>query len=259
MNNVFKNVNQDKIKVMLTGTGADDYLAGSNREIIYYLSSLTNNYEKFDKELNSYCKINNLNKKNVLTIIQKSKKYNLSSADGTEAINNYFLINKNLAKFKNKSFTNLKDALIDRLTFNKLPRNLRYEDRNSMINSVENRVPFLDHILVEYCLSLSDENLVRNGLGKYILRDVLYSKYNYTNAYKKKQSVQTPQTKWLISKNGKRKISSVINKKNSFVSNFINTHRVNEFINSNKIKSIYNSNYLWQWLSLEIWYEEFFN
>ena len=72
-----------------------------------------------------------------------------------------------------------------------------------MINSVENRVPFLDHVLVEYCLSLSDEDLIRNGLGKYIVRKVLLNKYKYKNAFKKK-SIQTPQTKWLVSESGKK-------------------------------------------------------
>ena len=139
-----------------------------------------------------------------MKIIQKTKKNNLSSADGTDAINNYFLINKNLKNSK-KVFKNLKDSLFDRFTINKLPRNLRYEDRNSMINSVENRVPFLDHVLVEYCLSLSDEDLIRNGLGKYIVRKVLLNKYKYKNAFKKKQSIQTPQTKWLVSESGKKK------------------------------------------------------
>ena len=138
-----------------------------------------------------------------MKIIQKTKKNNLSSADGTDAINNYFLINKNLKNSK-KVFKNLKDSLFDRFTINKLPRNLRYEDRNSMINSVENRVPFLDHVLVEYCLSLSDEDLIRNGLGKYIVRKVLLNKYKYKNAFKKKQSIQTPQTKWLVSESGKK-------------------------------------------------------
>ena len=42
----------------------------------------------------------------------------------------------------NYNTPNLKQILIDRITKNKLPRNLRYEDRNSMYNSLEVRVPF---------------------------------------------------------------------------------------------------------------------
>ena len=128
-----------------------------------------------------------------------------------------------------------------------------------MINSVENRVPFLDHVLVEYCLSLSDEDLIRNGLGKYIVRKVLLNKYKYKNAFKKKQSIQTPQTKWLVSESGKKKFLFLINKKNILIDNFINFKKINDFISSNKINTINNSNFLWQWLSLEYWYEEFFN
>ena len=56
-----------------------------------------------------------------------------------------------------------------------------------------------------------------------------------------------------------KKILSVINKKNSLIANFVNINKVNDFISSNKINTINNSNFLWQWLSLEYWYEEFFN
>src|SRR5690606_29087742 len=40
---------------------------------------------------------------------------------------------------------------------NILPVLLRYEDRNSMAFSVESRVPFLDHRLVEFYVNLPDD------------------------------------------------------------------------------------------------------
>lgn len=51
-----------------------------------------------------------------------------------------------------------------------LPTLLRYEDRNSMGNSIESRLPFMDHRFVELGLSLPDALKVRHGLGKWILR-----------------------------------------------------------------------------------------
>jgi len=44
-------------------------------------------------------------------------------------------------------------------------------DRCSMASSIETRVPFLDHRLVEFCLSLPSKLKVRNGYRKYILRE----------------------------------------------------------------------------------------
>ncbi len=52
-----------------------------------------------------------------------------------------------------------------------LPTLLRYEDRNSMAFSLEARLPFLDHRLVEFSLGIPDELLLRNGISKALLRD----------------------------------------------------------------------------------------
>lgn len=52
-----------------------------------------------------------------------------------------------------------------------LPSLLHFEDRNSMAFSIESRVPFLDHRLVEFGFRLKSEDRIRNGVTKSILRD----------------------------------------------------------------------------------------
>ncbi|HRZ43393.1 MAG TPA: asparagine synthase (glutamine-hydrolyzing) [Bacteroidales bacterium] len=52
-----------------------------------------------------------------------------------------------------------------------LPTLLHYEDRNSMAFSIESRVPFLDHRLVEFCFQLSIEDKIFTGETKRILRN----------------------------------------------------------------------------------------
>jgi asparagine synthase (glutamine-hydrolysing) len=54
-----------------------------------------------------------------------------------------------------------------------LPLLLRFEDRNSMAHSVEARVPFLDHRLVEFLVRLPTEYKVRGTESKVILRRAL--------------------------------------------------------------------------------------
>lgn len=51
-----------------------------------------------------------------------------------------------------------------------LPMLLRYEDRNSMAHSIEARVPFLDHRLVEFALRLGDRWKIVGGDTKRVLR-----------------------------------------------------------------------------------------
>ena len=47
---------------------------------------------------------------------------------------------------------------------------LHWEDRNSMAHSVEARVPFLDHRLVEFCLALGNNHKIAGGETKRVMR-----------------------------------------------------------------------------------------
>ena len=47
------------------------------------------------------------------------------------------------------------------------------EDSNSMANSIEARVPFLDHKFVEYCFSHNTEEFMKNGENKAMLRQAM--------------------------------------------------------------------------------------
>jgi asparagine synthase (glutamine-hydrolysing) len=67
----------------------------------------------------------------------------------------------------------LRRHLADTLGRRGLPELLRYEDRNSMAHSIEARVPFLDHRLVELAYSLDGAQLVARGETKAVLRRAL--------------------------------------------------------------------------------------
>lgn len=74
---------------------------------------------------------------------------------------------------------------------------LRYEDRNSMAFSIESRVPFLDHRLVEYSLSLPDDWKINNGWLKYILRRISEPYLPNEVVWRKdKKGFLTPQRIW---------------------------------------------------------------
>jgi asparagine synthase (glutamine-hydrolysing) len=57
-----------------------------------------------------------------------------------------------------------------------LPTLLNWEDSMSMGNSVESRLPFMDYRLVEVALALPAAVKLRDGFGKWIVREVARGK-----------------------------------------------------------------------------------
>lgn len=64
----------------------------------------------------------------------------------------------------------LRRALAEALQYTSLPVLLRYADRNAMAFSRETRFPYLDHDLVDWCVTLPDQAFVQDGWQKAILR-----------------------------------------------------------------------------------------
>lgn len=70
----------------------------------------------------------------------------------------------------------LRGALIAAATNAPLPCYLRAEDRNSAAHSIEARVPFLDHRLAEFCVTLPPNWQMHAGLNKFVLREAMRGK-----------------------------------------------------------------------------------
>ncbi len=79
----------------------------------------------------------------------------------------------------------------------KLPRALRYNDRVSMRASTELREPFLDHRLVELALRQPAGHKIRDGVGKWTLRQLTRKIAPAAVADAPKRALQTPQREWL--------------------------------------------------------------
>ena len=56
------------------------------------------------------------------------------------------------------------------LLYSSLPVQLHWADRDSMAHSVECRVPFLDHRIVEFVMGCPEDYKIRRGITKRILR-----------------------------------------------------------------------------------------
>ncbi len=81
--------------------------------------------------------------------------------------------------------------------YTKIPRALRFNDRASMLWSVELREPFLDHRLVEMAFAQPLERKFKDGATKYLLRNMVQGWLGDNIAFAPKRPLQTPQREWL--------------------------------------------------------------
>lgn len=70
-------------------------------------------------------------------------------------------------------------------------------DRSSMFYSLETRVPYLDHRVVEFAINLSPELKFHNQTSKYILKQILYKYVPEKLFNRPKQGFAIPLNKWL--------------------------------------------------------------
>jgi asparagine synthase (glutamine-hydrolysing) len=126
-------------------------------------------------------------------------------------------------------------------------------DRASMFFSLETRVPYLDHRIVEFALNLSPELKFKNGTTKYLLKEILFQYVPPKFFNRPKQGFAIPLEKWL--KNELRfLIDDYLSEEVITRFNIVNYSYVrnltNDFLNNNKS---YLYNRLWIIIVLHKW------
>jgi asparagine synthase (glutamine-hydrolysing) len=163
--------------------------------------------------------------------------------DGTK--NSYFSIFSK--DFKNqliRSFPKKKPSIYSDLFFEKLPRNLRMNDRLSMSSSVELRSPFLDHRLYEKSFILPRQLYTSSSSNlKYQIKKI-YTDY-YGKKIPKKNGKVTNQTESLLSENYFL-IENSLERLASIYHGEIDVEKVRKLLKHFKISGIDNSFQLWR-------------
>ena len=129
-------------------------------------------------------------------------------------------------KFKIKKNNTFLQELIFRDLKNWLPNNILFKnDRMAMANSIECRVPFLDHRLVEFSLSLRDKDRINGLVNKCFLRKAMKNYLPEKVVKRKKKPFYFPVDRYFKgkSKNYVETVlsSTMINQRGYFNYNFI--------------------------------------
>lgn len=205
--------------VMLDGQGGDETLLGYERYYSAYLKSFP--FYEIPKLVYKIKRRNSISVFNLLKLSFGFSNYNLRKyfiLKQSKFVKNKYkkYINFNIIKKNCEAFKNIKKLQIQELTSTQLPHLLKYEDKNSMRNSIETRLPFLDYKLVEIALNIDDKKKMKNGWTKYPLRKSLDGRMDEKITWRKsKLGFASPQKTWLdfLSKeiNEKIKASKILN------------------------------------------------
>ena len=186
---VYRAASAAGIKVMLVGQGGDEVLGGYEEFAYPYISRLLRqgSLPAAWKESLSFQRVAGF------SFLNAFKRFFITNAPirAYSFLYQSFLTSKNIwadpnlllqeasfphpwrdfaQEFPSGTFRNQSESMIKNSS---LPKLLHWEDRTSMAHSIESRVPFLDHKLVEFCLSLPASFKCQGGVTKRILRSAL--------------------------------------------------------------------------------------
>ena len=139
------------------------------------------------------------------------------------------------------------------MTRTSLPGLLHYEDRNSMAHSIEARVPFLDYRLIEYAFSLPDDQKIKNGYTKAVLRDSMKGILpENIRTRTDKMGFVTPERVWL-STDLKGWLDDVIHSASFKGREYFDPSQVTNLIAQHRAQQIDPGFTIWRWVNLELW------
>lgn len=187
-----KVINNHGVKVLLSGQGGDEILAGYHHHFFKYTTEL-------------------LLKGKFITYINEIKKWAFLKGKSTKNVFKSSLLDAYLSKksalglakfqypFQQKIFatSSLRDYLKIDLYMLQLPYFLHADDSFSMAYSLETRNPFLDYRLVDFVFTLPNKLKIKNGWQKWLLREAINEMPNEIRYRTDKKGFSTPMKSYI--------------------------------------------------------------
>ncbi len=251
-----------RVTVLLSGEGADELLAGYS----WFLNVLQ--YPLFSKYFLSKL---NQNKRSIVPFLKYYTKQDLRMVMGS-AYGTIYTASAVLRNFDLNIALENRTSLLKATSGEKLLKYRKYEmqtylpdllmrqDKMSMAQSIENRVPFLDNHMVSISLQLNHKDLFgfKNGMteGKYALKKICASKFGESFAYRPKMGFGIPLKEFMSSTSFQHRwheeILPGIIRRQIFSSKILNTWMKNlPALNSAQLDMI------WLMTGFEIWAKQY--
>ena len=234
---LMKEIKKDGYKVSISGTAADEIFSGYYEHFLLNFHSLKNIKKNLKNEVfywkkNTFKNVRNKFFRNTHLYIDNPN-FRDHVYDEYKKLSSYLNEPINMKFHEEKYCSNLNNnRRLNELFHETTPLILSNEDKNAMMNSVENRSPYLDKNLIEFMFSINPTYNIQNGITKYLLKETAKDYVDYKVLYESKKMGFNCSIDTLINFNSKSMKNFMLEKS-----------PLDEFLNKKKISLLLNSNY----------------
>lgn len=138
----------------------------------------------------------------------------------------------------------------------RLPEHLLMRvDKLTMAHSIEARVPFLDHDLVEFAMRLPLSYKLRDGVGKYMLKKAAEPYLDHDMIYRKKQGFGAPMESWFKEPEFGRRSVAAFERSRLFKEGYFDNDYIKGLLKNQMGSGGGYSFHLWTVLNAVLWHE----
>ncbi len=127
-------------------------------------------------------------------------------------------------------------------------------DKVTMSKSLEARVPFLDHNLVEFSMNIPMSHKVKGNQAKYLLKKAVEGLIPHNIIYRKKMGFGAPMSQWLRGEFGEQVSSSILGS-GLLKRGYFNMDYIRKLTTDHLEGRKDNSLYIWTLFNLTSWYD----
>ena len=126
----------------------------------------------------------------------------------------------------------------------------------SMAASIESRVPFLDHLLVEFAGTIPPHLRLQGRAGKQLVKKVAEKFLPHNIVHRPKMGFPVPFGSWL-KEDSSKKVKDILLDKRTIDRGYFNVSYIEELLKSHQIERRDYQNQIWMLLNFEIWHRVF--